>query len=269
LAGDHWSIAQVLSQTGDWSGALEEYRQAASLHEVTQGADPKLNASIRTHLAGDYYGMAEVLKSQGQKGPALEAARKSAAILQAQLTADPLNTTLRQYLAGSYEQAGELLESQGLLNESLENYRQALKIYQAAMAADRSDALSHRVGGYTETHMAQVLIEKKQPLAALKLLHRALDTFQALAKAAPNSLYVLHNYGNVYQAIGNAHAALAAGSRLSAGQRREHRREACRWYQKSLDIRRDLERRGQLTVEDTEDLNQVAKQASGCRYPSD
>src|SRR5579859_5386113 len=264
LAGDYWSIAGVLAETGDWAAALEQYRKAASIHEAAQGDDPKLNATLRTHLAGDYYGIAEVLGHQGQNGEAAEAARKSAVILQALSQADPANTTLRNYLAGSQRLLGGSLEEEGHFSESLESYRQAQKIYETDMAADPADAFSRRLVGFTQVRIGEVLVKEKKAMMALEELRKALRIFQELAKAAPSSNYVSHNFGNVYAGMGDAYAALAADSNVPVARQRQHWREACSWYRKSMDIRLNLQRQGELTSSDTEELNQVAKQVAKC-----
>jgi len=264
LAGDYRGIANVLAEIGDWREAVENHRKSASIREAAEGSDHEMDITLRTHLAADYYGIAEALPHLGQNSAAVEAARKSVSILQVMTQQDRPNATLRQYLADCQVLLGKRLEDQGLFDESLQSYRQALNIYQAAMAADPADARSHRLVGFTEIRIGEVLTKKHRPTEALDVLRKALSTLQDLAKTAPNSDYISHNFGNVYVELGDAHAALASDAKIPAARRHEHWREACSWYQKSTDTRRDLEHRGELTSSDTEELNQVAQQVAKC-----
>ncbi|HYL84910.1 MAG TPA: serine/threonine-protein kinase [Candidatus Angelobacter sp.] len=246
LAGDYWAIGHVLQERHDFTEALESYRRASALRESVAATDSARAKAIRTHLAADYYGTAEVLHSQGQHEAAAEAASKSLAILQALAKEDPENATLRGYLASSYTTLGIGLESQSLLNQALENYRQAQKIYQMAATADPKDALSYRLTGYIEMQIGRTLAKKGNLRGGLESLHHALSVFQDLAKRAPASNYVLYNFGNVYSEIAAVHVALASDSRRSTGQQAEQWKEARSWYEKSLDVWREVRSQGKL-----------------------
>jgi tetratricopeptide (TPR) repeat protein len=63
LAGDYRAIASVQAETGDLTGALGSYRQAASIREAAIAAYPADSVALRTHLAADYYGMSESTRS--------------------------------------------------------------------------------------------------------------------------------------------------------------------------------------------------------------
>jgi hypothetical protein len=87
----------VLYQTRDDAGALENYRRAASIEEpIASGAGA--NSFFRTHLAGDYHGLGRMLWRTGDTEQALQVSKKGLQILQQLSQADPNNATLREYV---------------------------------------------------------------------------------------------------------------------------------------------------------------------------
>jgi hypothetical protein len=132
------------------------------------------------------------------------------------------------------------------------------------MLVDPNDARNRRLTGFTLVKLGRVLTAKGQATAALATLNQALAVFRELARTAPTSDYLSHSFGNVYGQIGDTHAALAADSRVSRPQQRAHWTEACSWYQKSMQIRLDLQRRGELLHDDIGAMAEVAKKMAKC-----
>ena len=264
LSAAYWAVARVTREKGDLDGALQGYRKAVALRESARVTDPAQKADFRTHLAGGYREIAEVLRQQGHPDAAVGAAQKALTILQASAREDPTNATLRQWVGAGYDQLGSCLEEAGLLGEALENFRKGHEIFRAAMAADPSDTTSSRVTGFMDLEVGRTLVKKGDARGGLRAFEEALDTFQELAKRAPNSNYLADSFGNAYSGLGMAYAALGDDRQLPVTSRREHWRQARSWYEKSLAIWLDLKRQGKLANDEVAEPDTLHKKIGKC-----
>ena len=264
LAAAYWGISHVLRQQGDLPRSLEGYRAAVALREGARVTSDAQKAEFRIREAGGYRDIAEVLRQQKQYGEAVLAAAGALAALQAAADADPNNSTLRQWAAAGHDELGLCLEDAGHLNESLDNFQKAREIFRSSMIKDPTDTNAARLTGFMDLEVGRVMVKSGNAVEALNVLREALQTFERLAKASPETASLTDNFANVYSGLGVAHAALGADTTLPGEARREHWLQARSWYVKSRDIWVKLESQGKLISENSGEPNRLEKEIENC-----
>jgi tetratricopeptide (TPR) repeat protein len=264
VAGAHYGIANILAQTGDPNGALENYQEAIAIRKSGLSiANPAQSTSLRTHLAADYTGTARVLADQGQFESAIKAQQQAAALLEELCTADPINATLRGFLADSYQLLGSDLKDNGDLQRGVHDLRQAKGIYQSLSAADPSNALIRYRIGYVDISLGDGLLKQKHSAEGIQNLREALSLFQHLAETDSANNYSRSGLADVYSSIGTAYEKLATKHRLSPSAQLQDWQIARANYQKSLDTLNDLRHRI-ATEQENPEITRLEKNIATC-----
>jgi eukaryotic-like serine/threonine-protein kinase len=228
LAGFYWSMGNVQSRMGDYSAALANYRQGASIREPI-ARDPAATF-FRTHLAGDYYGEGQMLMRTGDLGPAIESSRKGVRILEELSDADSSNATLREFLGESYGGSMQILEQYGDLDEAVDDGRKELAIYSALVSRDPSNRLARANLGFSEANLGEALVAKGNPEEAMRYILDAKATFEGIDH---KGRYDIAGQAQAYFSRGLAVTSLANRA-PSTSKKIDRLREARSWYQKSL-----------------------------------
>jgi serine/threonine protein kinase len=264
VAGAHYGIANILAQTGDPNGALENYQKAAAIRKSALSiANPAQSTSLRTHLAADYTGTARVLADQGQFESAIKAQQQATALLEELCAADPINATLRGFLADSYKLLGSDLKDNGDLQRGVHDLRQAKGIYQSLSAADPSNALIRYRIGYVDISLGDGLLKQKHSAEGIQNLREALSLFQHLAETDSANNYSRSGLADVYSSIGTAYEKLATNHRLSPSAQLQDWQIARANYQKSLDTLNDLRHRI-ATQQENSEITRLEKNIAMC-----
>ncbi|MGH9454152.1 MAG: protein kinase domain-containing protein, partial [Terriglobia bacterium] len=263
LAGGHYFLAARLENDGDLAGALGNYRKAASIRQMIRADSPADSIRIREHMAGDFEGLARVLMRQGDVSQGEQMHARGLAILKELSEADPTNATLRLFLAESYQYFAGVLEENDS-DQALESYRQAEAIFRTLSTADPTNVLAKRYFGFADLGIGRILVRKGDSRQGLQKLGQALAIFMGLPTDGPRNVYVLNGFASTYSGFGDAYAALAAGTNLSAARQVELWRKAKSWYQKSLDIRVDKRNPPSANVLDLEEPKRLARNIAKC-----
>ena len=262
LAGTHYVLAGILTETGALDEAMSHYRKAEAIRGEVQNPAPNEAALLRIHLAGDYFGMSEVYELKGQLVPAIDIAEKAALDLKQLSRDDPKNATLQIFLGEADMNLGKLLEHEGRLNEALSHLRQAEQRYRFLADADASDVLVATNLGYTEMYIGETLVAKKQVHAGLARFATALESFGRLAKQSGQNEDISFGLAESFSGIGAAHTALAKASVLG---KTSECQLAVSSYDKSLNILSDMQRRGALVAQNQSVFHQALDGRAACQ----
>lgn len=265
VAGSHYGIANILAETGDSDGALENYRKAAAIRlAALPSASVAQGTLLRTHLAADYTGIARVYGGQGQFDAAIEAQQESTALIEELYAADHTNATLRGFLADSYQFAGSDLIGKGNLQKGMQNLRVSRQIYQSLSEVDPSNALVRYRIGYTDLALGDGLLKQKRYPEGVRSFHEALVIFLQLTENNPANNDDRRGVADAYSYIGTAYETLAVANHLSPPMRLEDWQTARANYQKSLAIFRDLKNRGAPLQQDSPELTKLKQNIATC-----
>jgi eukaryotic-like serine/threonine-protein kinase len=232
-AGIYYYTARALEKTGAFSGALQNYKQAAAaLGPVA--ADPQSGPIPRAYLAAHYIGIAKMQARLGQADAAVANAAKGRGMLKQLSDAAPTNGTLREYLAQSYEASADVFESKGDLERSMRFLRQMNAIYKQLAAADPSNGMASANLAWGDLGVAENLLEQNKAEEAMPPIHEGLALFE---KVSPSKGYwYAVEMGQAYLDLGKAWALLAQRAQ-SPGDQSRLWHNALSADEKALDIR--------------------------------
>ncbi|HWW97384.1 MAG TPA: protein kinase [Edaphobacter sp.] len=262
LAGTHYVLAGILTETGALDEAMSHYKQAEAIRGEVQNPTPKEAALLRGHLVADHVGMSEVYELKGELGPAVDVAEKALSDLQQLIRDDPKNATMQMFVGEAEMNLGKLLEHDGRLNEAQNHLGQAEERFRFLAGADPSDALVATNLGYTEMHLGETLVAKRQIKAGLARFATALEGFERTAKQSRQSDDISFGLAETFTGIGAAHAALAKGP---ASTQVSECRLAVSFYDKSLNILSEMQRRGALVAQDQSVFHQTLDGRAACQ----
>ncbi len=215
---------------GDFSGALQNYRQAASTLEPL-AAEPQANVFLRAHVAAHYCGMAKMLARTGQIDEAITMSSKAVLTLQQLATANPTNATLREYLAESYQTSVDLFQKKGDLREALERGRLAHQIYGELKAADPSNQLAAQNFVFSDLQIGEIQVLHGKIAEGGQHIREAQANLSATA--GPKSLWDAIVLSQSYSDLAMTYTALAQRS-VADAEKARYWREARSSYEKGL-----------------------------------
>jgi eukaryotic-like serine/threonine-protein kinase len=262
LAGTHYVLAGILTETGALDEAMSHYKQAEAIRGEVQNPTPKEAALLRGHLVADHVGMSEVYELKGELGPAVDVAEKALGDLKQLSRDDPKNATTQMFVGEAEMNLGKLLEHDGRLNEALNHLRQAEERFRFLAGADPSDALVATNLSYTEMHLGETLVAKRQIKAGLARFATALEGFERTAKQSRQNDDISFGLAETFTGIGAAHAALAKGP---ASTQVSECRLAVSFYDRSLTILSEMQRRGALVAQDQSVFHQTLDGRAACQ----
>jgi len=173
------NIGEVLTVTGDWNAALENYRQAIAIQQRLVQADPQ-DVFANANLAYMLTDMGEALAETKRVASALEQHRKAIEIVSKLSAADKENSLLNTHLTRSYQIYGDALLKAGDVNAALEFYNKALASA-AEMAKKEPNNMDIRPAlakGHSKISEAQITLATN----AMTSLPRQLELWQAARK---------------------------------------------------------------------------------------
>ena len=202
----YYYTAMSLEKTGDFPGALENYRQAASTLEPI-AAQPQSGAIPRAYVAEHYIGIAKMQARVGRTDEAVATAVKARTMLQRLLAVDPKNATFLGYLAESYDASMDVLVIKGDLDAALRCARQKLAINEQLVSADPGNQMARANIGWSDLGIGEILLRENKPTEALQEIQDALANFRK-SKQSKGFWYAVE-MGQAYLDLGKVYAALA------------------------------------------------------------
>ena len=245
LADSHRDLGKALARLGESKQALNHYQQEQEIREALLAAQPT-NAQIQRSLLPGYLGLVTELGRNGAWEAALKLARKQLT-LAAQLAAtDRANRLDARNLWRASLSLSRVFERSGQFAEAWQTYQQTLRLAEQQTATYPTDVQLRQDLFSTYRAAAECLIRMRQWPEALALRRKALVLAEALAAKEPANPQWRIDVAQMAERIGELYAALANDQTASPTIQLEHWRTARSWYQRSLDVWRELERAGAL-----------------------
>jgi serine/threonine protein kinase len=251
-------IAGILFKMGNYNGALEITLKALAIDEEALKADPA-NANAQRDVHVDYYKIARAQAAIGDTKAALVSERKSIALIEAEIAANPKSSEGQADLGTAYAGYGEILEKDGNLQLSLETYKKAVAIQEAAANADPSNTDAR--GDLSEDYMkvSDVSLKLGDKTNALAGYRKALTMREGLLATNPEDAEGRTQLARIYESLGDCFSTMARNDKRVANWQ-----EAKRWYQQSLDVWNDLQRKGTLTAVYGKKPDEVKRKLEKC-----
>jgi tetratricopeptide (TPR) repeat protein/tRNA A-37 threonylcarbamoyl transferase component Bud32 len=189
LAASHTRVGDLLSATGDTTGALEQRRRALAVMESVAGLAPDDVATIR-QLATTQSKLGNQLGNPnfpnvGDAAAALVQLERAVATLTGGLARQPSNGAFRRNLAIVHSNVADVLLALDRRDEALARQRTALAAFEALAAADPVNASARNDLAISVSKIAEMLDAAGRSRDALREYQRALEIHQALAAADP------------------------------------------------------------------------------------
>jgi serine/threonine protein kinase len=260
LAGLYYYTAGALEKTGEFSGALQNYRQAAAILEPI-AADPKTNVFVRAYLPANYDGVARMLAETGQIDEGIAMASSAVRSLKTLSEANPTNATLHEYTAEGYGFLGDILRKKGDFEAALSSYRREHAILNELRSADANNQQAILNLGFSGADIGETLIRQGKVSEGLHSVHEAVAVF----RAAPGSknLWINTGLSKCYADLGIGYAALAERA-VSRPEKLQYWREARSWYQKGMDVWANNPKSGGLDAFGHDQAAQISQEIAKC-----
>jgi tetratricopeptide (TPR) repeat protein len=262
LGDSHLRLGRALITT-DQAAARRHYRQAIELFESLLAASPA-NAEAQRDLAISFQSLGDGLATIGDWAGALEQYRKWLALAEAAATADPANRLDAQILWHAHYSVSHALEKVGQPAEAKKHYRLALALVEQRAAANPTDKQLRRDLLITYREAGDLLRRLGELAAALELQRKGLAIAEQVAAGAPGDAEAQSDLARARATIGHAYAELAQAGAATPAQRIESLLTARAWYQKSLELWDDLQRRGALPEKYVEQPGKLVRHIASC-----
>ncbi|HVG62431.1 MAG TPA: tetratricopeptide repeat protein [Hyalangium sp.] len=184
------NIGNVLQAQGDYTGALEHYRQALAITEKVLGKEHQRVADCLNN-------MGSALQARGDYEEALERFGQALAITEKALGKD------HPKMGNRLNNIGRVLEARGDYTGALEHYRRALQISEKALGREHPDVAIRL------NNIGNVLMAQGDLMGAMECYRRALAIDEkALGREHPDVAIRLNNIGTVLMAQGDLAGAM-------------------------------------------------------------
>ncbi len=260
LAGLYYYTAGALEKTGDFSGALQNYRQAAAILEPI-AADPSTNIYVRAYLPANYEGVARMLAETGQIDDGIAMATNALHNVKTLSAANPTNATLSEDMAEGYGTLGDIQRKKGHFEAALSSYRSEQSLLHRLSSADANNQQAILNLGFIAANTGEIFMQQGKVSKGLHSVQEAISIF----RAAPGSknLWIATGLSECYADLGSGYAALAERA-VSPRQKLKYWREARSWYEKGMDVWTDNPKSGGLDAFGRKQAAQISQEIAKC-----
>jgi serine/threonine protein kinase len=266
LAGVCFSIASVLSDTGNIAGSLDYYRKSAAIREHINSGSAAFKEQVQTRLAGVYGYMAGDLNLQGDLGASIALERKAHDILARVAALDPQNARIKQFLLENDYWTANYMAQKGLWAQALPYYRTALAGYLQLSSADAQDVLAMRYMGKCYVGIGAALAATGKPDQGIQTGFKALQIFDHLASADQgDNFFKPVDLAYARSALADSYQRMATTSGISQSAKIANWRAARSWYEQSLATWSTIKQRAQLGQFDTAQPGKIEHQIATCK----
>ena len=241
LAASYTRVGDLLSATGDTSGALDHRRRALSVMETVAAIAPDDVATIRQlgvahSKLGNQLGNPNY-PNVGDPAGALQELERSAAVFEKALPAHPTNAVFRRNLAIANSNIADVLTALKRPAEALARQRHALTSFEALAAADPANVAARNDVAIGLSKVAEMLDASGHTTDAVREFERALAIHQAMAAADPANDTMKLELASDYNRLATTQAKLGARDAALANHTR------------AVTMSRDLQRENPANVE--------------------
>ena len=260
LAGLYYYTASALEKTGDFSGALQNYREAVAILEPI-AADPSTNIYVRAYLPINYEGVARMLAETGQIDQGVAMATDALHRVKTLSAANPTNATLSEDVADGYGTLGDIQRKKGYFEAALSSYRSERSILHQLSSADASNQQAILNLGFLEANTGEIFMLQGKVSKGVHRVQEAISIF----RAAPGSknLWITTGLSECYADLGSGYAALAERA-ISPREKLKYWREARSWYEKGMAVWTDSPKSGGLDAFGHNQAAQISQEITKC-----
>jgi eukaryotic-like serine/threonine-protein kinase len=247
----------LLRATGDKAGALRYYQQALPIARAVESvAEDTTKAGRETASVQDKIG--NLLLANKDLAGAMENYRAALRVRESLAVADPNNAEIQRDLSLSHEKiAGTLAHSEK--EAALAELRQSLTIDRKLLSRDPDNAQARLDCADDHEKIADLLIKTGDIAAALVHGQEARELREWVALKDEKNVDVRGDLALNYKQLGDANALLAKRSGDV-----EYLRAARDWYQRAIQVLRDLQLRGALDPDGLSEMTSLATEISKC-----
>jgi non-specific serine/threonine protein kinase/serine/threonine-protein kinase len=191
LAASYSRVGDLLSATGDTSGALEQRRRALAIMETLANTAPDDVDNLR-QLGVAYQKLGNQLGNPnypniGDTQGALRELERSADVFKRAVAAHPSNAMFQRNLAIIRSNTADVLMALGRRDEALARQREAFASFSALAAADPTNAAARNDVAISLSKIAEMLDAAGKTREAIKEYEQALQIHLSLSAADPAS----------------------------------------------------------------------------------
>ena len=241
LAAGYTRVGDLLSATGDTTGALDHRRKALSVMETVAAIAPDDVATIR-QLGVAYSKLGNQLGNPnypnvGDPSGALVELERAAAVFEKALPAHPTNAVFRRNLAIAHSNIADVLTALKRPADALAHQRQALTSFESQAAADPANFAARNDVAISLSKVAEMLDASGQITAAVREFERALTIHLKMAAADPANDTLKLELASDYNRLATTQAKLGA------------RADALANHTRAVAMSRELQRENPANVE--------------------
>jgi non-specific serine/threonine protein kinase/serine/threonine-protein kinase len=240
--------------------SLEHHRKALALSEEIAKAASE-NARDRRNLADQYMILGDAQVGVGDTAGALDGYRRAVAIFKSLLSSDPSNKEALLDASFAYNKLANALTKTGDAAAAQENELEALHVSHRLLAADPANQEAVSIVADAQIEYAHLLEQKGDFTGATENWRAAIETEEEFGAPTPSHRRTLA--GN-YTMLGALYARAASIKSVPRDERVERWREARDWFQKSLNVWRDLRDKGLLSGTSAAKPDEVSKEIAVC-----
>jgi serine/threonine protein kinase/tetratricopeptide (TPR) repeat protein len=247
----------LLGASGKKEDGLRYYLRALPIAEAVEriAEDP---TKARRETANVHDKIGNLRAAMKKTADALKNYRDALRVRESLAAADPRNAEIQRDLSISHEKIGNML-AQSDINAALEQYRQSLAIDTKLREADPDNAQSRLDCASSHDNIGGLLMKKGDLSGALASEDRARELRELVAGKDEKNTELRGDLAFNYKQLGAVNAALAKKSGDP-----QYWQAARRWYERGLEMLRELQRRGALDRDGAEDMKDMANEVSKC-----
>ena len=220
--------------TGDWKGALENVQRETGEFEALLAQNPS-NGAAQRNAAIAYRRLGALLERNGDTTAGLAHYRKAAALDEGRVRANGNDGRARLDLSYDYASIGYTLSTMGDIDSVARELSAGARRARMGGQADPNDVNARDTVIRAHLSIGQVFRKASRPLEALPHLHKAREIAAARYASDPANVVAGQRLANVYSALAEIYAGLAAAAQYS-GAGIAQCREARVWGQESVEI---------------------------------
>ena len=239
-------IGYMLYVSGDLSGAMEVYRKGLEIGE-TLAAKDLTDAKAQRDLSFSLNNIGRILLKQKDAAGAEAAFNRSFSIAQKLSAADPQNSLARSDTAYALVRLGAAQAAGGKYREAIKSQQQAIDINNSLIEKNPKNLLPSSEKADSYTYIGEALEKLGDKKGALENYQQATTVREKTSATEPSEVLYRQAVAESYQTLGRLHAELNS-------------KDARSWYERSLEIWRELNSGNLLNPTDAENITLIQKE---------
>ena len=256
-------LRYVFVDSNQIAKAIERSQKTIATLQSISATDPK-DISVRRDLEVVYNALGEDLLISGDVVGALENHRTALSISQRLLASDPQSEVNKSDLALTLHDLGKAQTAAHDYRSALENYRRSLEIRQAALTADASNVRARSAISTIHADIGNTLTMTGDIQGALTSFAQAVPLSEEVLAHSPANAKLRARVARRYQEVGQLHEKIAQAHAHSATGDQAQWKVAREWFQKSLNVWREMKSKGTLNGADASKVDEVAREIARC-----